>query len=144
MPAVGVEPQHTITHAAWRRQPAVAYVQLMNQRVGVDIVESVSRRNVGGLVRKDRGEVRVLAVEVNNVRAKMPLLQEIAAPGEIIDPRPGLVGPRLIAIEPLAERSERESRLFINQRLVRRLMNHNAVDAVDELLVGRGLQRLRR
>ena len=100
----------------------------------------------GALVLKDRGKVRVFAVEVDEVGAEMALLQKVAGAGEIVDPCARLFRPGLVAVEPLSEGPQRQAgRLAgIDQRLMCRLVNDEAVDAVEELLVGSGLQRRRR
>ena len=144
VPAIGIEPQHAIAHAARRRDPPVRHAQLVNQRIGVDVIEAIARRHIRRLIRKDRGQVRILAVEINQVRAEVPLLQQEAAARQVVDPRPCLFRPGLVAVEPLAEGSQRQSRRLAHQRLVRRLVNHKAVDAVQQLLIGRRLQRRRR
>src|ERR1700678_3103229 len=107
------------------------YAQLMDERVSVDVVKPVARRNGRSAVIENLREVGILPIKVKNVRAKMSLLQQIAGSGKIVNPQASLRGPRLIAIEPLAIRPKCQAGCFlrISQRLVRRLMNHKAVDA---------------
>ena len=87
--------------------------ELVDQRVGIDVVEAVAGRNIGRAVLEDRREVRVFAVEVEQVGAEVALLQQIAGAREVVDPRAGLLGPGLVAVEPLAERPERHARGFV-------------------------------
>ena len=73
----------------------------------------------------------------------MSLLQHEAGACQVADPGIGLFGPGLVAVEPLAERPKRHSGRLVHQRLVGRLVNDKAVDAVQEFLVGCGLQGCR-
>ena len=118
--------------------------QHVNQAVGVDVVEAIARRHIRRLILKDRGEVGIFAVEVNHVRAEVPLLKQVAAARNVVHPGTGLFRPGFVAVEPLPEGPQRHSRRLAHQRLVRRLVNHKAVDAVQQFLVGRRLQRRRR
>src|ERR1035438_287712 len=89
---------------------------------------------------EDCSQVRIFAVEIDKVRAKMSLLQQIAAAREIVDPWSGLFGPCLVAIEPLAEGSKCQAWRLVDQRLMSRFMNNKAVDAIQELLIGGGFE----
>ena len=62
-------------------------LEFVDQRVGIDVVEAVACRNVGRLVVEDRGQVRIFAVEVKQVRAEVALLQQEAGARQVIDPR---------------------------------------------------------
>ena len=55
-----------------------ADTQLMDQCIGVDVIEAVTGRDFRRFMLEDGGEVRVFSVEVDQVRAKMPLLQHVA------------------------------------------------------------------
>ena len=123
-----------------RGDAAVGDTELVDQGVGVDVVEAVAGGHVGRLVGEDCGEVGVFAVEVDEVGAEVSLLEQEAGAREVVDPGTGLFGPGFVAIEPLAEGSEGQSGRLANQRLVGRLVNDEAVDAVEELLVGGGLE----
>ena len=76
MLAISIESQYAIAHAARSHQFAVLHRQLMNQGVGVYVIEVVANGHVWRLAAKDRGEIRILAVEVEDVCHEMSLLQE--------------------------------------------------------------------
>ena len=79
--------------------------QLVDQCVGIDVIESVAGRNIGRLSLEDGGQVGVFAVEVDQVGAEVALLEHVAGARQVIDPWRGLVCPGFVAIEPLAERA---------------------------------------
>lgn len=113
-----IECEQPITHAARSSKLSVSESQYVNQTVGIDVVKIVPGSNVGALSPKERGKVRVLAVEVDDVGVEASLLQQIRASREVRDPRLCLLGPRLVAVEPLTERSEGEAGLFVEQGLM--------------------------
>ena len=120
MCAVRIERQHAIVHSALGRDAAVRGTQFVYQGVGVHVVEAVARRHIGSLVVKDRGQVRVLAVEVQDVGSEVALLQQIGAARQVVHPRPGLLRPGFIAGEPLPEGAKAQSRSLADQRLMHR------------------------
>ena len=74
----------------------------------------------------------------------MSLLQQVAGAGQVVDPGTGLFGPGFIAVEPLPKRAQCHARRLADQRLVRRLVNDKAVDAIQKFLIGGGLEGCRR
>src|ERR1039458_10087463 len=91
----------------------------MNQRVRIDVVETVACRNVGSRVGEDGGEIGILAVEVNEISAEMALLQQETGSRKVVDPWSRLLRPGFIAIEPLSKRPKRQPWSFSDQRLMR-------------------------
>src|ERR1700690_1793556 len=108
----------------------------MNQPIGVYVVEVVAGRNIRSRIGKERGDIRVFTVKIKYVRGKMPLLQQERIASEIAGPDIRLLCPGFVAIEPLSARPERQARRLVDKRLMRRFVNHKAVDAVEEFLVG--------
>ena len=139
MPAIGVKTKQAIGRAARCGDDSILDAELMNEAVGIDVVEAVALRNVGGAVGKNGGEVRVFPVKVDEICAEMPLLKKVAGAGEIVGPGAGLFRPGLIPVEPLAKRPESQARSFPKERLVGGLVDHDAIDAVEKFLVGGGL-----
>src|ERR1039458_3050836 len=133
--AVWIESEQAVTHAPRRSDAPVGDTQFMDQSVGVDVVEAITCRNIGRLVDENRSEVGVFAVEVDQVRTEMTLLQQEAGACKIVDPWTGLFRPCFVAIKPLPARSERHSWRLVDQRLMSRLVNDKAIDAVNEFHV---------
>ena len=61
--AEGIKRKHLVAHTATRREFAVLYLNHMQQRVCIHIVETVALRNIRMLIAEDCGDVGVLAVE---------------------------------------------------------------------------------
>ena len=70
----------------------------------------------------------------------MSLLQQIAAAREVVHPWTSLFCPGFVPVEPLPKRPKRQARCLAHERLVSRLVNHKAVDPVEQLLVRGRLQ----
>ena len=117
----------------------------MQEDVAVDEIESIALWRVGlPFPAEDRREWTFLAVEVGHIAIEMSLLQQVRAAGKIIDPRPGLFSPSLVAIEPEPVGSKRQAGRHVGQRLMGRLMNFKAVDAQREFEIGDFLERVGR
>src|SRR5689334_6275902 len=110
-----IEREHAVPHATWSRKLSVFESQHVNQGVRVDVIEVVPGRNIGALSLEERGKVGILTIEVDDVGVKASLLQQVRTSREIRNPRLCLFGPRFVAVEPLTERSEGESRLVVDQ-----------------------------
>jgi len=67
----------------------VGHAQFVNQAVGVDVVETIPCGDIRRLIREDRGEIRILAIEVDQIRAEVTLLQQIAGARKVVNPRSG-------------------------------------------------------
>ena len=141
--AVGVEGEKAVAHAAGCRELAVFDLEHVYEAVGVDVVEAVARRHVGGAVAEERRQVRVLAVEVDQVGCEAALLEEEARPRQVADPGARLLRPGVVAVKPLPEGPEGQAGRLADQGLVRRLVDHDPVDPVQELRVRGRLERRR-
>src|SRR5262252_893043 len=110
MAAVRIEAKHSILHAALSYDLTVLHAQLMDQRVCVGVVEAVASRDLWRFVLEDGGEVRIFSIEINQVGAEVPLLQHVAAPGQVVNPWRSLFRPGFIAVEPLSKWAKCQSR----------------------------------
>src|SRR5580704_16446295 len=144
MLAISIESQYAIAHAARGDQFPVLDRQLMNQGVGVYVIEVVADGYLWRLAAEDCGEIRILAVEVQDVCYEMSLLQEKGTARQIGDPWLRLFGPHLVAGKPLSKGAKGEARSLVDERLVHRGMDDKPVQAHREFLVGCGFQGRRR
>ena len=144
MLAVWIQSQYFVLHAALGDNLAVGYAEFVNQCVGIDVVKAVTGRDLRSLMLEYGCKIGVFPVEVQKISCEVSLLEHVACAREIVDPGTCLLGPSLIAIEPLSERSERQTGSFSDQRLVGRLVNDETIDSVQQFLVGGGLEGCRR
>ena len=138
--AIGIEREQAVAHAGARGDGAVFDAEGVNQGVGVEVIEVVTGGHVGRFAVEERGEIGVLTVEVEQVGGEAALLEQVRGCGRGSRSRERRLCPGFVAVEPLAERAEGEAGRLANQRLVRGFVNDEAVDAVEELLVGGGLE----
>ena len=91
-------------------------------------------------VREEAGDHIVLAIIVEHIGHIVPLLEHEARARQVVGPGPCLLGPRLMAVEPLSEEEQSESRHLVVDRLVRTLMDDESVHAARHFEVGRMFQ----
>src|ERR671939_434344 len=101
MTAVRIERENFVLHTAFGHNLPVGDAKFVNQRISVDVVESIPSREFGSFVLKNRGQVGVFSIEIQKISAETALLQHITATSQIVDPRTSLLCPCLIAVEPL-------------------------------------------
>src|SRR5437016_10268286 len=111
-----IQREHAIGRAARSGELAVVECEGVDECVGVDVVEIITRGNLRGTLREQSREVGVFAVEIDNVRIEASLLQEIGVTSQIGDPRVSLLGPGLVTGEPLSIGAEGETGLSVQQR----------------------------
>src|SRR3974390_946513 len=141
MVAVRIQSQHSVLHPTLGDDLSTRRTQLMDQPVCVDVIERVASWDVWGFMLEDCGEIRIFSVEINKVCTKVPLLEHVAGSGQVVDPWCSLLRPCFIAVEPLSERAECQSRNLLDQGLGCLLVYHKAIDSVEQFLVSRWLQR---
>ena len=135
-----VEGQQAVAHARRGDQHAVFYCGERCQRMGIDKVVGHRSRHRGQRLLVECRGVGLFAVEVSHVHHRSPCLQQIAAPRQIVHPRARHLCPCLVPAEPLAVDAESHTRAVCVGGLVRRLVQHDAVDARGKLHVGHGLE----
>src|SRR5436305_1492140 len=98
--------QQSVMHPARGFDSAIRNRELVQDRIGIDEVESVTDGQVLGqsaaLAVQSR-ERRLFTIEVRDVGREFALLQHVRVAGEVCDPWPRFFGPRLMAVEVLAE-----------------------------------------
>ncbi len=122
------------------QQPALDNEFLLDD-IGVDVVEIAARRQIGFA---DAGHFRrVFADEIGDISDARALLQQPAAPAEVVHPSPALFEPSVVAVE-LGAKPRVDAGAFVFPRLVDIDVKHEMVDPFAERPVAARLQRRRR
>src|SRR5947207_10613383 len=107
MPAVWIEHEQFVLHSAPGRDLTVRRTEFVNERIGIDVIKRVAGGNVGRFFIKDRSDIGIFPIKIQNVSREASLLKHVARSSQIVDPRTRLFRPGLIAVEPLSEGAER-------------------------------------
>ena len=106
MLAVRIERQYLVAHASGCYDFPVPDGKLVQQRIGIDEIVAVAFGNLGRLAAKNRRDIRILTVEVQNVSGEVALLQKVRAASQVIHPWLSLLCPGIVPVEPLAVGSQ--------------------------------------
>ena len=137
---VALKPQHPVSGAALARERAVLHDDLVQKAVGIEVVELVAVRQRRLPAAEQGGDVGVLTVVDENVGDIMSGLKHVAAAGHVVDPYSGLLGPGVVAVEPLPYHAHAQTGHECVAGLVGAFVYHEAVDAARELKVGNRFQ----
>ena len=138
--AVLIQHQHLVAHATRQGQLLAIIRQHGGQDLRIHIVVVVPTRHRRMVVAKEARHHVVLSVIVSHIRHELTLLQHVATASQIVRPCLGLLCPRLMAIEPLSEDHQTQTRFLVVHRLMGTLMNHETVHAIRHLQISHRLQ----
>jgi len=101
--------ENPVTGSSGSYKPSTLEGKMMQEDVAVDEIESIALWRVGLPFQPKTAVSGPSSRRSRPIAIEMSLLQQVRAAGKIIDPRPGLFSPSLVAIEPEPVGSKRQA-----------------------------------